>query len=208
MRRIVLAPEMSRDAFAGYCYAQDWHLEAIMDEDRGIGRPSQDVCRDDRTGTRIAFVDDYLVDVRYLYVDGPGEAQLEAQLYKAKEVATIPPAAIFKMLRRGAPRGERLLGIRYLAVTAPASPDQRWAKAFRALLADRDPDVRDAALQCASYPAWPELRRTAEKMTKHDPHPGVRETAAALVRSFKKVAKAGGARAGGRAARRARGRRR
>lgn len=174
MRRVVLSPGVSRDAFHSAALARDWRLARIVDTpDRSHPYEEIWLSRDERTA--IHLMEDDVVGVTYALLDGERTDDYSAQL--EEDLPTIGAGRATDWL--GEAQGdERVTAISHLAVAAdPHAEDAAQLEAYRAALDDPDPDVRSAAAIGAAYLVWPGLLEPLRRLASGDEDADVRRWA-------------------------------
>lgn len=179
-------------AFTGRKYSefalkQKWQLLGSFDPDPDQGQASQIICLDPETKARCYYVEDYLIDLRYLIVEGKKEKQLAEKIYTARGIKLILPEKIFQMVEKARSRKSLVLGLRMLAVISPEKYEENFFHHFLIGLEHKDPFVRHASLKIVTYPSWKEFNAVAKKMSQEDPDPVVRETATGYLKAYKQI---------------------
>jgi hypothetical protein len=174
VRRVVLSPGVSRDAFHNAALAREWRLARLLDPpDRSHPYEEIWLSPDERTAAHL--MEDDVVGVTYVLLDGERPEDCAAQI--EEDLETIGTARATEWLN-GAEADERVAAVSHLAVAAdPQEADADALAAYTAALADADPAVRAAAAIGAAYLVWPELLEPLQAMTEGDPDADVRRWA-------------------------------
>jgi hypothetical protein len=174
MRRVVLSPGVSRDAFHDAALAREWRLARVIDPpDRS--HPYEEIWLSPDERTAIHLMEDDMVGVTYALLDGERPEDHSAQI--EEDLETIGASRATDWLN-GAAASERVAAVSHLAVAAdPHGADPDALAAYSAALADPDPAVRAAAAIGAAYLVWPELREPLQALAENDPDAEVRRWA-------------------------------
>jgi len=186
MIHIILNQDTSRAKFLAYAESEGWEVLAEFDADPEHGQAGQIICNDPEIKVKCYYVEDYLIDLRYLIIEGKPEKELllASKIYKTKNIDLVSASEIFHMIEDSKNEGELVLGLRMLAVISPTSFDQKFYKLFAKGLQHEDPYIRHAAIQIVTYPAWPEFKRDVANMKENDPSEMVRERAEGFLKAY------------------------
>ena len=187
MIHILLDQSYNGKKFSAFAAKQKWMLLAVFDADPDNGQAAQIVCEDPATKTRCYYVEDFLIDLRYLIVDGKQQAAIADAIYASKQIKVIAPEVIYSMVKKARSRQALVLGLRMLAVISPETYDEPTFELFQKGLEHKDPRVRHASLQIVTYPNWKQFFELAKLMHKEDPDPGVREKAKGFITAYKSI---------------------
>jgi hypothetical protein len=174
MRRVVLSPAVSRDAFHDAALAREWRLARVIDTpDRS--HPYEEIWLSPDERTAIHLMEDDVVGVTYALLDGERPGDHSAQI--EEDLETIGATRATEWLN-GADGDERVAAVSHLAVAAdPQVEDAAAFDAYTAALADSDPAVRAAAAIGAAYLVWPALLEPLHALAANDPDTEVRRWA-------------------------------
>jgi hypothetical protein len=171
--RVVLRPEVTREQVEDAALDLEWLL--LKSWPRGQDRPYEDVWVDRDEQTWIHYIEDHLVDLRYLVVKGTDVSAVES------EARQLLPAYQAEDARRAwdtaTTADERVEAVYLLALTAGPEDRSRAVAALQAASSDGDPAVRHALVLATTYVGWPELRRLLELLAKNDSVDAVRQEA-------------------------------
>lgn len=186
MIHIILNQDTTRAQFIAYAEAEGWEVLAEFDADPEQGQAGQIICNDPVIKVKCYYVEDYLIDLKYIIIEGKPEKELllASKIYKSKNIQLVTAPEIFHMIEDSKHAGELVLGLRMLAVISPTSFDQKFYKLFTKGLQHEDPYIRHAAIQIVTYPAWPEFKVDVAKMKENDPSEMVRERAEGFLKAY------------------------
>lgn len=138
----------------------------------------------DDEATKIHYIQDPRMGVRYFLVAGQGLD--EAVAYLHKRLATYNDTDIAELMKSAQTIEDRELAVLHAGVAAPAKYDATYAGYLHQALDDSDPLVRQAAVEAAVAMGWPELRETLENLKNTDPDETVQQYAAQALKSLGK----------------------
>ncbi|WP_410597530.1 HEAT repeat domain-containing protein [Amycolatopsis sp. lyj-23] len=171
--RIVLRPEVTREQVEDAALDLDWLF--LQNWPRGEDRPYEDVWVDRDERTWIHYVEDHLVEARYLVVKGADVPAVESE---ARELlAAYRPEDALRAWDSATTADERVEAVHLLALTADPEDRSGSVAKLRAAASDDVTAVRRALVLVTTYVGWPELRQLLEDMTSNDPVEAVRQEA-------------------------------
>ena len=177
--KIILRDPISEDDFRPIAYFQGWLWWDKVPESEE--HPYESIYTTLDKKTSLHFVDDSLLDVRYLLIKG---SNVEATAAKARSVLpTWEDAEVLRTARGADEPEERQRAILQSAVLAAENKDPVFLEIFRQARSHPDPAVRRAAMTAISYLGWPELREIVAEYAS-DPDPEVRQDAATLLEAY------------------------
>lgn len=186
---IMLDQKFDSKKFSGFCYENGLTLLGSFEADPDKGQAAQVIYEDMITKVKCYYVEDYLIDLRYLILEGKKEKELFEKLNQAKSLRTISQDKIANTAKKHKNKQELVLALRMLAVISPVKYDEDFFDLFNIGLAHQDPAVRHASLQIVTYPSWEEFYIQAKEMAKADPSEEVRLTAGNFVREYERLHK-------------------
>lgn len=189
MKYVMLDQKFDRKKFAGFFTKRAYTMLAEIAEDRDQGVCDQVIVQDPESKVKIYYMEDYLIDLRYLVLEGKNADKLSEELHQAKDLKALGFAGIEKMVKNPKSKKDLVLGLRMLAVLSPKVYDEKFFKLFRAGLDHKDPQVRFATIQIVTYPKWDPIREYVNRMAQKDPHPEVRGISDAFVKQFDRLTK-------------------
>jgi len=187
MIHIILDQSFTDKKFNDFAFKQKWELLGVFEADPDKGQAAQIVCSDPATKCRCYYVEDYLIDLRYLILEGKKEKELAENIFKAKGIKLIIPEKIFSMVNKAKTRKDLVLGLRMLAVISPEQYEENFFNLFMIGLEHKDPFVRHASLKIVTYPSWKEFNMVVKEMSKNDPDPVVKETAQGFLKAYEQI---------------------
>jgi hypothetical protein len=187
MIHIILDQSFTDKKFNDFVFKQKWELLGVFEADPDKGQAGQIVCSDPLTKCRCYYVEDYLIDLRYLILEGKKEKDLEEAIFKMKGIKLLAQEKIFTLVSKAKNRKDLVLGLRMLAVISPKSFEENFFNHFLLGLQHKDPFVRHASLKIVTYPSWKEFNPIAKAMSENDPDPVVRETAEGFLKAYEQI---------------------
>lgn len=173
MLKMGLNPLVSQWQVAGF--ATDCDLVFVDKVESGEGNPPEVIWASRNGETRLHFVDDPFIDLKYLAFVGAEEEQLANQARESSSVLTLQDA--LDRAGREEEESERLQTASLLGVLAPAQYEPAVFEAYRRLFASPSAAVRRRAVIAASYPAWPEFKSLLKELLATEPDGAVRARA-------------------------------
>lgn len=163
-------------------WREDWSFQASIP--RTQDNPYE-VIFTAEDGTSIHYIEDFLLGVNYLLLEGEEPGPLAEDI--RKKLPTYSVDETKRLVAQGKTRDE-LIGAIYLAAAA-TSPrfDESLFKLFEIALESDDPDVRSAAILGMGYAAWPEFKALLRRIEATDPDSRVRGDARAMLDSLERV---------------------
>jgi hypothetical protein len=139
--------------------------------------------------TRVRYFEDAGLHVGQFVVDGKDRDEVAQRL--RERLPIYSPADMPRLFDEIDEESELLGLLRLLAAVAPKKADPRLVELFERGFNHDDPLIREQAALSAVVPAWPELRRSVERLANEDDDENVRESAATALGDFDRPADAG-----------------
>jgi hypothetical protein len=179
--RIPLRREATIDDLDRLAWKDDWSLQQVIQATDD--NPYESVWLTD-DGVEVHFVDDHLIDVPYLVLEGAGAAALTESL--RPRLPLVGADDVLRMDRQAGNDDERVSAVLVAGVLiGPHSPAELVAVVERGLRSP-SPDVRYAALMAAGYAERRELRPALEALLD-DEDESIREDAEGMLAGLEKV---------------------
>ena len=176
---------VSRDEVETLAWDKNWHFE--NEQPRSDHHPFDTITWITAGGqTVINYVDDYIINVRYLVIDGPESDTIVQQVRSA--LATYSNADIQRKFKNAQNRESRITAIYQLAIAAPQTFDEQLNEQLESVFADPDPQIRHAAIVAVGYIGWPELRQKLEQLKISDPESSIRHDAELMLEALARQA--------------------
>jgi hypothetical protein len=180
-RRFAIVPGVATEEILEVARAESWVDRAVVAEARPDAPPQIVWATGDGPET-VTYVEDDILDVRYVQVDGSGERVWEAlrsrgMVFSAAEVAELADGA--------ATPEEVLATTCYVGVAAGETAVPDLLRALERALCDPHPQVRRVAVMACAYAGWSELLLPLEQIENADPDPVARELAARVAVSVR-----------------------
>jgi hypothetical protein len=187
-RRFAIVPSVAAEEILEAAGAEGWIVRAVASEARPDAPPQVVWTTDDGRAT-VTYVEDDMLDVRYVQVEGPVERVWDAlrsrgMVFSAADVAELADAAVTPE--------EILATASYVGVAAGDTAVPDLLMALERALADPHPEVRRVALMACAYAAWPELLPRLEQIESADPDPEAKALAGRVAASVRASRELGG----------------
>lgn len=130
----------------------------------------------------VRYIEDRLLSVRYLLLEGDHPERLEDEL--TKQLSFVKRADILRDLTLAVKREEWIIALYRLAAFASASFDKELFEYFERAFVHPEPDVRFAAVFAMTYPGWREFRPILERLSLLDSSADVRNIAEMTLAAF------------------------
>ena len=152
----------------------DWDIYDII---RGDDRtPFEKVWLANGDRTAIHYVEDRLIGVRYLRIEGEGQAEIAPRI--RANVGVYDRAEITAMFDSVGDDRALVRALRHMGTAAqPDAANFEWLDRFREAAGHPNPVVRRAVVLAAVYTGWPELRPLIQSLASVDPAPRTRARA-------------------------------
>ena len=136
--------------------------------------------------TRIHYIEDALISVRYVAVPGedPGPVMDEVN----SSLDTYDREELGRMFDAAEDRGHMVRAVYHVGAAAPPEFDAELFAYFERAFGSADSEVRRAAVFATAYAPWPEFRERLQRLASDDPEPAVRDYAARMLESHVKHA--------------------
>jgi hypothetical protein len=145
--------------------------------------PFEEVWQTPDGGTTVRYVEDFILNLTYLVVDGE-RADEHVDALRFDLFDPYEPTHVLSLADEAGGREERLRAAALLGAVAPDEPNEDFVNRFQRALTDADGDVRLLAVFAAGYPGWRELISPLRANAAGDEDPRVREAAAHMVRNL------------------------
>jgi HEAT repeats len=167
--RVVLRPEAGREDVDDVALDLDWLF--LRNFPSSEERPYEDMWIDRDERTYIHYIEDHLVDLRYLVLNGPDADQLRSEVVAV--LAVHQPADGPAAWESARSEADRIQAVHLLALTADPDDHAEAAGYLRRAAEDTGVEVRRAVILAATYVGWPELRELLTELAQSDPDPTV-----------------------------------
>ncbi len=167
-----------RPVLIDLCAARGWPLLTVFFEDRDNHHPQTLVFDVEGRDTRVYWVDDYIVDMPYVVVEGTHADEIAEEL--RSDLGVPSDEDVFERWDTADDEEESVFAMFYLGISAPPSSSPQHLARFDAGLQSDSRFVRLATLTAMGYRAWPELLPLAQRACD-DLDPEVAEVAQRLV---------------------------
>lgn len=131
--------------------------------------------------TAIHYIEDSMLGVRYLHVDGENRDPITALIQS--RIAIYDLDAIRQQIETASDANLAIRATYHLAAIAPAQFDPELFGYFGRMLAHPDSEVRRAAIFATAYAPWVEFRPYLEQIAATDAVEDVRDFAAFMLAS-------------------------
>lgn len=161
----------------------DWDIYDIIKGDET--RPFEKIWLANSGQTTIHYLEDRLIGVRYLLLEGKAQPETASQIREA--IAVYAEADITAMFDQARGPKSLIRALRQMgAASQPAIVIPAWCQRIEKAARHESPDVRYAAVLALAYTGWRTLRPLLEELAADDPDPDVQKTAAAALTALKK----------------------
>lgn len=177
--RIILKDEVAEDEINIVAQRNGWVLhKVILSTDIS---PYEKIWVFSAERISIHYIEDFLINIRYLTLKGENLSIVKSQVCSSLDI--YKREEIFSMMEKAAERSQFIHAIYNIGALATQEFDPDIFDLFKDALANRDPEVRRAAIFATGYPAWPEFRELIEYIQFQDPEPTVRAYASLMLAS-------------------------
>lgn len=170
--RVVLRPEVTLDEVEEAALDLDWLL--VRNWPASDKRPYEDIYLDRDEQTAIHYLDDHLVGLRYLVINGPDAGEVEREAREA--LPTYQPEHATAAWAAASTPEQKINAVNVLALATDPAERDGAVEALQSAAADLDREVRRAVILATTYVGWPELRALLSSM-EHDADESVRQDA-------------------------------
>ena len=183
--RLVFANIVREPVFAQMAAELGW---------RAAGEPQQyansieRVWTPDSVNAAVTYVDDRLLQLQYLIVEGPIHALMAIHESVSPRSPFYSRDLIRELMDPARPDSDPILGLYVAALIAPQEADPEILSWFADAMRHSDLAVRRAAYFATTYPGWPEFEPLLLKASEEDPTPEGRKAAAETIASLKRHA--------------------
>lgn len=165
MKKLVLKPTSGEEDVRLIAMIHDWELRRDIPADPTTPRQLLWVLPDGETS--LTYVEDTLLQSRYLMPAGPAEAEAEQRIRAGLEV--YDPSDLRRLLLPDLDASEALRLIAAAALMAPDDFDQEHFDLFAQALRHPEADVRRAAVFAITYVPWRQFRDLLADLPSRDP---------------------------------------
>lgn len=177
--RVALKGDVSREDVENLAWDLDWLLAEMADPSGD--RPYEDVWATADERTAIHYIEDPVLELSYLVVEGGDVDAVVDQIRGA--VGTYTPQEALEALRMASSRDEKIEAI-YLLAIASGNEDNEVLTALSKAAEDKDADVRHSVVVATGYLGWRQLRVLLERMRDGDQTQSVRDDAALMLEAL------------------------
>jgi hypothetical protein len=135
-------------------------------------------------GTTVTYVDDKLVTVQYLIVEGTDEEVAAVRESVNQRAPFYTRDSVRALLDPAADSYDPILGLYVAALIAPPEAEPEVLTWISDAMRHSNPMLRRAAYFATSYPGWREFEPLLVKASQEDPDPEAREMAARALSSL------------------------
>ncbi len=144
----------------------------------------ESVWQSEDLGPIITYVDDYLMQLQYLVVEGTPEEILAVACHVDPYLPFYTHDSIAAMMSLESSQYDPILAIYIAALIASADPDPEILSWFKVAMSSDDPSVRSAAYFATTYPGWREFKPMLTRASREDSNHDAREMAAKALSSL------------------------
>lgn len=134
--------------------------------------------------TAVHYLDNHLIGVQYLQVDGAEDADLVARLRSLLAVPSVESLVLEAVMSNSSTAA--IGAIRRLAIGCSDRPHAGALSVFQAAFQDTDPAVRSAAVFATTFVGWPQFEPDLVALARKDSNVRVRELAQRTVEALRR----------------------
>ncbi|MBW4608227.1 MAG: hypothetical protein KME22_13660 [Hassallia sp. WJT32-NPBG1] len=177
--RIVLKENVSEEEIQHVALSQSWQLHDVILPTEN--NPYEKIWFAADGQTSIHYIEDFLLNVRYIAVKGEKPGQVIEQIRQL--LNTYSQEEIHQMVENATEPDDLIQAIYYVGAAATSMYDADMFKMFEHMLSHSNSEVRRSAIFATAYPAWKEFCKPLEKLQASDPELTVREYANLMLTS-------------------------
>jgi hypothetical protein len=163
-------------------WREEWNIQASIPRTRDN---PYEVIFTAEDGTSIHYIEDFLLGVNYLLLEGEDPAPTAERILG--KLPTYSIDEIQRLVERCRTRDEQIRAIYLAAAATTPRFDASLYRLFEITLASNNPEVRSAAILGMGYAAWPAFKALLQPIEATDPDARVREDARAMLESLERV---------------------
>jgi hypothetical protein len=175
-RRLLVRDEAPPHVLSELAADDGWLLDGVVEPSPGV--PGQEIYLTDRDGTMGYLMDDPVLGVRYLLLEGPDADALADEL--GGRPGFMPLDEALEALAGATDAPGIVDGLYFVAASAPPDQDDRVVAALDRAAGHDDPQVRRAVIVASGYLPWPPMRALLERL-QSDPDEAVRRDAGIML---------------------------
>jgi hypothetical protein len=175
-RRLLVRDEAPAHVLSELAADEGWLFDGYVEPSPGV--PRQEIYLTDRDGTMGYLMDDPVLGVRYLLLEGPDAGALADEL--GGRPGFMPLDEALDALAGAGDVPGIVDGLYFVAAAAPPEPDDRVTAALDRAAGHDDPQVRRAVIVASGYLPWPAVRALLERL-QSDPDEAVRRDAGIML---------------------------
>ena len=182
--RFLLKESVSEDEIYTAALNNDWLWwdKTLSSEDN----PYEVVWITDDEQKTIHYIEDHLINLRYLVAQGNDVEQLVEQIHSS--LATYNKEEIRQLVEKATTRDEQVSAIYQVGIAAYQDYDSDFFELFKIGLSNPDAEVRKAAILAVGYVGWSEFREILQHLKTDDPDLTVRERASIMLEGYDIIA--------------------
>lgn len=177
MKNVAAASQLSTHAMM-----LGWQIDSVTEATST--KPYQTIWVTDDGQSIVRFIDDFMIEVPYIYIESETPERIIRGIRKFVDVYSDDE--IRKLADSAATVEELDLAVRLMALIAPPAFDSTLFEFFRKCLTFRDPRVQRRGILAIGYVGWKEFRPVLETLAKEAPAPEVRDLAKIALEGFEK----------------------
>ena len=155
-----------------------WWDKTLANEDN----PYEVVWITDDEKNTIHYIDDHLINLRYLVVQGEAVDEIAKQIHSS--LATYTREEIRQTVEEATTRDQYIHAIYQVGIAAPQDYDPELFEWFKIGLSNPDAKVRKATILAIGYVGWLEFRAVLQELKTNDPDQSVRQRASILLEGY------------------------
>jgi hypothetical protein len=178
--RFLLKESVSEDEIYTAALNNDWLWwdKTLSSEDN----PYEVVWITDDEQKSIHYIEDHLINLRYLVAQGDDVEQIIKQIHSSLDIYNN--AEIRQLVEKASTRDEHICAIYQVGIAASQDYDSEFFELLKIGLSNPDAEVRKAAILAVGYVGWSEFREILQHLKTDDPHLMVRERASIMLEGY------------------------
>lgn len=177
--RIVLDERVNQEEFEALAKTKGWTLERTILESYQPPRPYERIWLTADGHTHISYVDDWMINRRYLEV--AGEDFEDTYTFITAILPTITRDKLPQRLKSVISKESWIALLYLVAILSPVNFDPELYIYYSAGFVHFEPEVRCAAVFATAYAPWHQFEEVLERLAVEDSDPTVRDYAAQVL---------------------------
>lgn len=181
MIRIVVDEETTKSRVNILSRELNWSFE----DDHDVDGLKEYLFVDYDRETKIIFVIDSIINMRYFLIEGPYENTIKELIKHQSNIISIyeDEDVLLRYKSTASSQEERIHSVYAYFLNSNKFSADRY-KIMKEMLHDDDEKVRETAIVGIGYVGWEEFKKNLDEMAKQDPKPSIQEKARRMREGF------------------------